>query len=318
MTKNEQISKSLSETRVKRQAQQCKVYTFKIDISKCNSNQLEKLKMYFVEAKWLYNHFLNKGKIFSQDYKIQTIEKYNKNKQLETQTLNHLPAKSKQIILQELKQNIYNLSKRKKKDFKIGKLRFKSDFNSLDFNQYGNSHKIVNSKRFKLQGIKKPLPIHGLNQLDGDEDLASCKLIKKPSGYYIKLTTFKYKKPFEIKTALGLDFGIKNNITTSEGKTHNICVEETGRLKVLQAKLAIKQKGSNNRYKIRQKIQREYEKMYNRKKDQVNKIVSKLSDYTLFMQDENLDGWKSGYFGKQVQYSGLGLLKAKLKEKMFM
>jgi hypothetical protein len=32
------------------------------------------------------------------------------------------------------------------------------------------------------------------------------------------------------------------------------------------------------------------------------------------MQDENLRGWHSGLFGKQVQHSCMGLIKAKLKD----
>jgi putative transposase len=314
LSKNEQIAKTLAETRIKRQSQRCKVYQLKIDISKCNSLQKEQLKMYFVEAKWLYNHFLNKGEIFSQDYKINKIEAFDKDKNKITHELNYLPAKNKQIILQELKQNIYNLSSKKKKKYKIGKLKFKSDFKSINFNQYDNSHKIINSKRFKLQGIKKHLPVFGLKQLTGNEEIANCKLIKKPSGYYIHLTTYEYVKPKNIqKPNLGLDFGIKNNITTSNGEVYNISIEETERLKKMQQKLHNQKKGSNNRYKTRLLIQKEHEKITNRKKDAANKIVSHLlTNYNIFMQDENLKDWKEEFFGKQVQHSCLGLIKSKL------
>ena len=43
---------------------------------------------------------------------------------------------------------------------------------------------------------------------------------------------------------LGLDFGIKTTITTSEGEKYDITVRETGRLKGLQKKLARQKKGS--------------------------------------------------------------------------
>ncbi len=38
-------------------------------------------------------------------------------------------------------------------------------------------------------------------------------------------------------------------------------------------------KGSNNRYKTIKKIQREYQKIANKKQDKANKIVSKLKSY---------------------------------------
>ena len=73
-------------------------------------------------------------------------------------------------------------------------------------------------------------------------------------------------------------------------------------------------KGSNNRYKTINRIQREYLKLSNRKKDKVNKIVHKLKAYScIVMQDEQISNWHKGLFGKQVQHSCLGLVKAKLK-----
>ena len=74
-------------------------------------------------------------------------------------------------------------------------------------------------------------------------------------------------------------------------------------------------KGSNNRYKTIKKIQREYQKISQRKQDKANKIVSKLKTYkTIVIQDEQIANWHKGIFGKQVQNSCLGLVKAKLKQ----
>ena len=44
-----------------------------------------------------------------------------------------------------------------------------------------------------------------------------------------------------------------------------------------------------------------------------NKIVHDLLEHEhVYMQDENLRGWHKGLFGKTVQHSVLGLVKAKL------
>ena len=78
---------------------------------------------------------------------------------------------------------------------------------------------------------------------------------------------------------IGLDFGIKTNITTSEGKKIDVSVEESERLKKLQRKLQNQKKGSNNRYKTIKQIRRQYLKLTNKKKDKANKIVHKLKQY---------------------------------------
>ena len=58
-------------------------------------------------------------------------------------------------------------------------------------------------------------------------------------------------------------------------------------------------KGSNNRYKTIKKIQREYQKISNKKQDKANKIVSKLKVYkTIVIQDEQIANWHKGLFGK--------------------
>ena len=113
---------------------------------------------------------------------------------------------------------------------------------------------------------------------------------------------------------IGLDFGIKTNITTSEGKKIDISVEESEHLKMLQRKLQRQTKGSNNRYKTIQKLRREYQYLSNIKKDKANKIVHKLKQYyCIVMQDEQLSEWhKKKGMSRIVQHSCMGLIKSKL------
>ena len=60
-------------------------------------------------------------------------------------------------------------------------------------------------------------------------------------------------------------------------------------------------------------MQRAYQKLMSRKKDTANKIVHELLEHErVYMQDENLSGWHKGLFGRTVQHSVLGLVKAKL------
>lgn len=316
LEKNNRIRQSMIETKLKRSLQRCLVYELKINTSKINKNNLEKLKFLFVQCKWLYNYLLNEEiDIFKFDTKTRDIYIYDKDKNKISKTID-IPSKIIQSVHGGLKQNIQSLNHRKQKGYKIGKLKFKSEYNSIDLSQYNNTHAIKNGK-FRICGFKNLFKVHGLNQIKSDYEIANAKLIYKPSGYYIKLTCFenltnkRIQKPIK---EVGLDFGIKTNITTSDNEKFDICIEESERLKGLQRKLSRQTKGSNNRYKTLKKIRLEHEKLSNKKKDKCNKLVNYLCiNYsTIYMQDEMIAGWHKGLFGKQVQHSCLAQLKSKL------
>ena len=82
---------------------------------------------------------------------------------------------------------------------------------------------------------------------------------------------------------IGLDFGIKTNITTSEGEKLDVTVRESDRLKRLQKQMSRRVKGSNNCYKTVKLIQREYQKLSNRKQDKANKLVHRLKAYDVIV-----------------------------------
>ena len=115
------------------------------------------------------------------------------------------------------------------------------------------------------------------------DEYANANLLKKPDGYYLKVTCYIDKDLLTTTTTnskeIGLDFGIKTNITTSEGEKLDISVEESERLKKLQRRLQKQVKGSNNRYKTIKQIRREYLKLSNKKKDKANKLVHKFKQY---------------------------------------
>lgn len=316
-SKNEQIKKTRSQTREKRKTQICKTFEIKIDESRLNKIQFETLKMYFIEAKWLYNDILRLSDVFNYDYKTKVITKLNKDKVEENIQLKYLPATLKQTIVQKTQQNILSLSKLKKNGNKTGKFRFKSEYNSIDLRQFGITHKIINKNKIKITGIQKPLFVCGLQQIPQGIEFANAKLIKKPDGLYIKITTYQHKEKEEIKqtkkNSIGIDFGIKHNLTTSDGQIFDVSIAESERLKRLQRKLNRRKKGSNNWNKTRNLICIEYQKISNKKRNQTYKIVHELvtNYHNIFIQDENLQGWKK-WFGKQIQHSCMGLIKAKL------
>ena len=312
-------------TASKRKNQICKVFECKIVEKRLNNKQHEELDMLFVEGKWFYNHVLNlhhSGVSLKNinSTKIKEINKFNKNNEKETTKLNFIGSQQKQAILTRMISNEKTIMTLVEKGLqKYGNLQFKSELNCIPLKQYGISYRFKSFNKVKIQGISGTVLVRTGNQLQIADELANANLIKKPDGYYLKVTAYinkeNYKQIESNGKEIGLDFGIKTNITTSEGEKLDVSVEESDRLKKLQRKQFRQGKGSNNRYKTIKNIQREYQKLSNKKQDKTNKIVSKLKRYeTIVIQDEQISNWHCGQFGKQVQHSCMGLIKSKLKQ----
>ena len=320
--KNSNIKKSIQETLERRSLQKCFVYKVKIDESRLNKKQKEQLKMLFVEAKWLYNDILNYSKennISTYDTKSKTVNVLNKNREIETRELKNIGSQMKQSVVADILASLKGLKVLKEHGKRIGWLKYKSEYKSLTLKQFGTTYKILNNKYMKVQNISGKIPVNGLEQFINDPDIefANAKILNTPTGYYIALTCFKFNEKITEKTfignEIGIDMGIKTNITLSNGEKFNSTIGETERLKHSQRKMFKCKKGSNNRKKIIHLIQKEYQKIFNRKNDVANKIVAYILSYEhVYMQDESLAAWKKFNFGKQVQHSILGRVKAKL------
>lgn len=304
-------------TRLRRQYQDCKCYTLKIDESHLNSVQRNFLHMSFLEAKWFYNYALSQTNIFDSSIRKVNSVVVKKLEEFEERELKYISSQMKTGLHERIGSAIKMLSTKKKQGYfdKVGRLKFKKEVKSIELKQYGITWKF-DKTRIKIQGLKKPLKVEGLNQIPENIEFANAKLIRKPSGYYIQITTFQNKVDKKLTgKKVGLDFGIKDSIVTSDGEKFSIKIPETCRLKRLQLFFAKKKKGSRNWYKCLWKIKKEYEKISNQKQDQVNKLVSYLKNNydEIYIQDEMIANWHKGLFGKQVQHSALGAIKSKLK-----
>ena len=311
-------------TASRRRNQVCKVFECKIVEKRLNKKQRDQLEVLFVEGKRFYNHVLNlhQNGVSLKDINttsIKTVECLTKDKQSVAYDLNVIGSQMKQSIVTRMISNEKTIMTLVKKGLQThGNLQFKSELTCIPLKQYGTTYKFKSFNKVKIQGISGTVLVRTGNQLQIADELANANLVKKPDGYYLKVTAFINKENWKaIQTngkEIGLDFGIKTNITTSEGEKFDVSVEESERLKKLQRELFRRVKGSNNRHKTIKLIRREYQKISNKKQDKANKIVSKLKKYDrIYMQDEQISGWHKGLFGKQVQHSCLGIVKAKLK-----
>ena len=177
---------------------------------------------------------------------------------------------------------------------------------------------IIDGCRITIPGFKK-IRVNGLNQLHQFEkfEMADTKLVRKASGYYVKISIMLPKSTRKsTNKQVGLDFGIKDSVTTSNGDKYNCKVQESEYLKYLSRMLNRHkmEKDSKRRWRCKCQLAREYEKLANRRKDIANKIYHRLvTDYdVIYFQDEQIKNWHKGLFGKSVQSSCLGSLKQRL------
>ena len=318
LEKNKQIAQTMKETYIKRKSQDCKCFKFKIDKSNLSKTQANQLKMQFVEAKWIYNYLISQDDIYSFDYKnLSKITHKDKNRNDIETSIQYIGSSVKQAIIQDIINQIKGLSVIKKKGHKVGKLKFKSEYNSINLKQYNNTHSIRGNK-FKIQGIKKLIRVRGLDQLSKYDniDYANAKLLYDGIDYYIILTCFIDKEEKQYKNDIvGIDMGVSTSLTLSNGTKYDISIGESEKLKHLQVKLSKQKKGSNNRYKTIKKIRKEYIHINNKKNDISNKIIhSILNDNKIIViQDEQISEWRQdGMSGSKIQHSILGRIKSKL------
>lgn len=316
------IRASMSATKARRQTQVCRVFELKVSIRHNPKSVFEKLTQCFKEAKWVINDMLSLSKDNPDnsmfDYKYtehKEVVHYDKDKNAITSSIT-LPSVLHRATVAQKKTDIINLAKSKAHGRKIGALKFKRQVDCIPI--ITGFTKIIDGCRITIPGFRK-LRVHGINQLHQftEFEIADAKLVRKASGYYVKISIMLPKssrKP--TNREVGLDFGIKDSITTSNGDKYNCNVQESEYLKFLSRKLNRnkKQKDSKRRWRCRCQLAREYEHLANVRKDIANKIYHRLvTDYdVIYFQDEQIKNWHKGLFGKAIQSSCLGSLKQRL------
>ena len=320
LERNKLIRENGLKTRMKRAKQICKTFRFKIDYNNLNKQQKEYIKMLFVEAKWIYNYLISQDDIYSFNYKdLNQVTHKDKNKNDIVSDIQYVRSSVKQELITQIVNQIKGLSKLKKKGHKVGKLKFKSEFNSIKLKQYNITHSLRGNK-FKIQGIKDLIRVRGIEQLKKYKniDYTTANLLYDGINYYIALTCFIDKDNTEKQyknDIVGIDMGVSTSLTLSDGTKYDISIGESDRLKKLQTKLVSKQKGSNNRYKLIRKIRKEHIHINNKKNDISNKIVHLIlnDNKTIVIQDEQISEWRQdGLSGSKIQHSILGRIKHKL------
>lgn len=234
--KNAQIKATLLATKERRKTQKCFVFSTKIDYRKLNKLQKEQIRMLFVEAKWVYNDIilhLESDKLSSWNDKKKSVMVKQKDGFLFVEKpLLYFKSAMMQGMKSLVGDSLNSLAEKKKKGYKVGKLKFKSSCSSIPLKQFGNTHRIKSLRKVGITGISGNFRVHGLEQFadNPNAEIANAKLIRKPDGYYIHWTVYIARNKLPViqrsEEVIGIDFGCGTSFTFSDGHKEDFKLKE--------------------------------------------------------------------------------------------
>ena len=176
--------------------------------------------------------------------------------------------------------------------------RIKQNANKVGFPKFKNKHNYKQSYRticnyrknsvpsIEIKDNKIKLPKLGLIKYTKSQEIQgrilNCTITKtKSNKYYISIccTDIKIKKYEQVNNIIGIDLGIKEFATISDGEiieNPKYLSKLEKKLKREHKKLSKKKKGSKNKNKQRIKLARIYEKITNRRTDFLHKLSTRL------------------------------------------
>ena len=258
------------------------------------------IKKHIGSCRWIYNYALEKKiKSYKKDgtklsrFQLQAdLPKLKK--QEETCWLREVNSQSLQSSLEHM-DNAFVRFFREKKGFP----KFKNKHYSRQSFSIPQSIKVDwGTKRVTVPKIKN---IKFIVDRKPEGTIKSATISRTPTGkYFISIlidTGVKLPEKHEVKrkTAVGVDLGVKDFLTTSEGKkvgNPKYLKKYLYRLKKLQSRASKKQKGSNNRKKANLRVAKLHERIANLRNNFLHKLSSKLvrENQTIFLEDLNIVG----------------------------
>jgi len=227
-------------------------------------------------CRWLYNQLL-KAKRENPNLKKYDTQRFIIELKKENPELNNVYSKVLQMVNHQLWSNLNALKELKKKGHKVGKLRYKTSPNSwkpLNYNQSG--FKLDEGwKRLHLSKIGEfPIKLH--RRIKGKVKGVIIKRTKSGKWYAIFQVEEEPKPLPETGRVVGIDLGVKHFAVDSEGNAFEnpLFLENSlERIKKIQKQLSRKQNGSKNWEKMRVKLAKAYEKLYNQRRDFLHKLT---------------------------------------------
>jgi len=225
-----------------------------------------------------------------------------------------------QVAVSDLDKTFRAFFRRVKSGEKAGYPRFKSKnrFNSFGLKELGNGFKI-DGRRLKLSGIGR-IHVRWHRTIEGD--IRTIRVVKKADNWFACFSCeVEEKTLLATGQSIGIDVGISSLFTTSNGeKIENPKWYRTGqaKLRIIQQSISRKKKGSNRHQKAVFLLQKQHEKIKNRRKDFLNKLAHTLitTNDIIIIEDLQIQNMvRSRKLSKSIMDAGWGYLRQRLEVK---
>lgn len=280
-----------------------------------NKEQKEKILQTINTCRILYNNSLGDRIALykNYDYKLGYTEQANmlKHQKKINNHINNVHSQILQNCLKRLDTSYQNFFRRVKKGLgKVGYPRFKGQgqYDSFTYPQSGYS---IKDSYIKLSGIGNvKIKLH--REIKGN--IKTCTIKHKNNKFYVCFASDYKPEPQEFTgKQVGIDVGIKNFYTTSDGQffeNPKIYKKSLNKLKKTQKRLSRQKKGSNRRLKTKLILGKQHEKIANQRKDISHKASRQLvNNYDLIVhEDLNIkDMVKNHYLAQNINDVAWGM-----------
>jgi len=267
-----------------------------------NKGQEQKLLEMFFGARKLYNEMLE-TKVNAYKNEKKNVSRFDLQKQFKTK-YKELPATVKQMMA-------YRVNVAYDKFFnKLGKFpRFKSAnrFRSIELRQHKIDYQIVGNK-LKIWKQIGSIKMKGFRPTD---NFLMGRIVKRASGWYFQYgTEVKEKKQIKrIKSAIGIDVGLKSFLVDSEGnevKPPKFFRKSEHKVIKQQRKVSKAVKYSNRRKKKIKLLAKTHEHIANQRRDWLHKLSRNYANkYDMVAVEKlNISGMvKNHHLAKSIQDS---------------
>ena len=304
LLKNKRIAETQKATKERRWKMKVITRDVKLLTRYMSKEQRYHLENLFMEAKQYRNTIIandckEMNQIILKDWSIKNIK--------------YLSSQMKQSVFKQVQQDIFNLAKLKEKWYKVWKLKFCSEVNSIDLKQFWNSFRIKWNK-IRIQWIERLFYVKWIHQLDiTNWEIANAKLVRKSDWYHLMITNYiNYtEEDIIIHWSIWIDTWMKNQLTLNNWiqidfiQFKDIPKREHKRLKK-------KVKYSRWWKRSKQSLWRKYLKLKNRRKDRLNKIANVFKNTNVILEDIDYREWQKNWWKKYSELTFRKLLE-KLK-----
>ncbi len=286
--------------------------------------QVHKLDSTLETCRRWYNDLLSERKTAYEE-RHETIGKYEQLRRVkERKATNPWAAEVHshvlQVVVTDLDKAFQAFFRRVKAGQTPGYPRFRgrNRFDSFGYKEYGNGFK-VDGRRLRLTGIGR-IAVRWHRPLEGT--VKTVRIVKRAGKWYAAFSVEYTPQPLpSTGRNVGVDVGIASLITMSDGEAvppQHWYRREQRKLRVIQRRVARRTKGSNNRRKAVVQLQRQHERIRNRRKDFLNKLAHQLIQQydRIAVEDLRITNMvKNRHLSKSILDAGWGYFVTRLHAK---